>query len=186
MSLNARVAVAAVVALLASPLWLPLTPWLWWSRRRDQRAGIAAGYRTLSARQALTIAAHAEATLPTPPPGGWQQVARNVDAYLAAVRSPRHWRTMVLLTLLEHAPRLRGKAPLSRLPLPQRTTFLERHMATTHGLLAIPALIRQLVRMGYYTDARIAKGLGFVPVAERRVPTRHRPDLAAALQRAVG
>jgi hypothetical protein len=186
MSLNARVALAAVVALLASPLWLPLTPWLWWSRRRDRRAGIVAGYRSLTAQQARTIAAHAEATLPTPPPGGWVQVARNVDAYLAAVQSPRHWRTLMLLTLLEHAPRLRGKAPLSRLPLAQRTAFLERHMATTRGLLAIPALARQLVRMGYYTDARIAKELGFVTVAQRRAPARSRPDLAAALQKAVG
>jgi hypothetical protein len=186
MSLNARVALAAVAALLVCPLWLPLTPWWLWSHRRDRRAGAAAGYRALTASQARTLAAHAEATTPIMPDGGWQQVARNVDAYLSQVRSPRHWRTLVVLTLLEYAPLLRLHAPLSRLPVARRIAFLERHMATTRGLLAIPALARQLVRMGYYTDPRIAARLGFITVAERRAPSRTRPDLAAGLQRAVG
>ncbi|MGC6489188.1 MAG: hypothetical protein ACON4Z_16195 [Planctomycetota bacterium] len=168
MSLNGRIALVACVALLAAPVWLPLSPlgFLWWRRlRRDARAQ---GLQVLNALQARAVVAHAEASLPSPPPGGWFEVARNVDRYLAAVDSPRHWRSHAVLVALELAPLLRLRAPLSKLPLAARRAFLERHLATTRGLLAIPALARQLVRMGYYTDPEVATDLGFRTVRERR------------------
>lgn len=167
MSLNARIALVALLALAASPLWLPLLPWLVWCWRRDVRTARAAGYRCLSTSMARTLIAHAEVTTPFPPPAGYEQVARNVDAYLAAVRSPRHWRTLVVLLALDFAPWLRGRPRLSRLGAADRRRFLDQHMRTTRGLLGIPALARQLVRIGYYGDAGVAARIGFVPVGKR-------------------
>ncbi|MBL8753895.1 MAG: hypothetical protein JNK15_11410 [Planctomycetes bacterium] len=173
MSLNARIGTLAVAGLLLAPLWLPLLPFWCLTARRSRRDGIASGLATLTARQACTIAAMAEATLPSPPAGGWGVVARNVDRYLAAVRSPRRWRTLVLLTGLEYAPLLRLHRPLSRQDPMRRRTFVERHLATTHGLLAIPSLVRQLVRMGYYSDPHVADELGFLPMTKRSSTSRH-------------
>ncbi|MCK5941974.1 MAG: hypothetical protein KAI24_08410 [Planctomycetes bacterium] len=168
MSLNGRIALVAVVALLVSPLWLPLLPAgiLWWRHMRTQAQ--ARGLRVLNMLQARAIVAHAEASLPTPPAGGWFEVARNVDRYLASVDSPRSWRSRAVLVALEFAPCLRLRRPLSRMPLDARRAFLERHLTTTRGLLAIPALARQLIRMGYYTDAGVAADLGFRTMAARR------------------
>jgi len=168
MSLNGRIAWASVVALVTAPVWLLLLPAgiLWWRRLRKQAR--AKGLRTLNMLEARAVVAHAEATLPTPPRGGWFVVARNIDRYLAAVDSPRSWRSHAVLVCLEFAPCLRLRAPLSRLNLADRRNFLERHLATTTGLLAIPALARQLIRMGYYQDAEIAESLGFRTMQQRR------------------
>lgn len=177
MSLNARIALAAAIALLLAPLWLPAVPWLLAWRRRQVLRGRELGYAWLDARQAATIAAHAEATMPPLPSGDWAKVAHNVDRYLAGVQSPRRWRIGALLTLLEFAPLLRRAEPLSRMPVDVRREFLERHMATTRGMLAIPALARQLVRMGYYTDAEVAARLGFLTMSQR---LRRAPEAAVA------
>jgi hypothetical protein len=186
MSLNARIGLAAGIALLLAPLWLPLLPFvLGWHRRQVRRAR-QQGLRALDASQARTIACIAEATMPIPPPNGWMAVACNVDRYLAAVRSPRRWRTMLLLTLLEWAPLLRLRPPMSLQPTTKRRAFLEAHMATTHGLLAIPALARQLVRMGYYADADIAQRLGFRTMRQRRVGPLAAQHDAATARKAVG
>jgi hypothetical protein len=183
MSLNGRIALLAVFALLALPVWLPLAPFamLWWRRTRKQARAL--GLRELNMIQAGAIVAHAEASLPFAPAGGWFEVARNVDRYLATIDSPRHWRSHAVLVALEFSPCLRLRAPLSRLPLAKRRAFLERHLATTKGLLAIPALARQLIRMGYYTDPGIAADLGF-----RTMRQRHRGsnDTAKHSNEAVG
>ena len=186
MSLNGRIALVAVLALLALPLWLPLLPIgiIWW--RRAERQARAAGLLVLNMIQARAVVAHAEASLPTPPHGGWFTVARNVDRYLATVNSPRHWRSHAVLIALEFCPCLRLRAPLSRLPLAKRRAFLERHLATTKGLLAIPALARQLIRMGYYSDPGIAAGLGFRSMQQRRGTTRGHAKSAAPLARTAG
>ena len=168
MSLNARIALLALLAVLSSPVWLPLSPWLLLCWRRDVRAARTAGYRCLTASMVRTIVAHAEVTTPWPPDDGYERVARNVDDYLAAVRSPRHWRTSVVLLTLDFAPWLRGRPRLSRMSTADRRRFLDRHMRTTRGLLGIPALARQLVRIGYYGDAGVAKRIGFVPVGKGR------------------
>ena len=170
MSLNGRIALVACVALLASPVWLPLLPvaYLWWRHMRKHAR--SQGLQELNAIQARAIVAHAEASMPWPPEGGWFTVARNVDRYLASINSPRHWRSHAVLVLLEFSPCLRLQAPLSRLPLAKRRRFLERHLATTKGLLAVPALARQLIRMGYYTDPGIAQRLGFRTMKQRRGP----------------
>jgi len=186
MSLNGRIAMVAVAALLAAPLWLPLSPfgWLWW--RRQRRLARAQQLVALNAVQARAITAFAEATLPEPPEGGWATVAQNVDAYLANVDSPRHWRSLAVLTSLEFAPLLRLRAPMSRLPLERRRAFVERHLSTTRGLLAVPALARQLVRMGYYTAPDVAEKLGFRTMRARRNGPLAAVHAAAAARKAVG
>ena len=67
MSLNGRIALVALAALLVFPIWLPLLPagYIWWRRLRTQAR--AQGLRELNALQARAIFAHAEATLPAPP-----------------------------------------------------------------------------------------------------------------------
>jgi len=172
MSLNGRIALLAILALAVAPIWLVLSPFGWLAWRRGRRDARTRGLRVLNMIQARAVMAHAEATLPAPPEGGWFVVAQNVDRYLATVDSPRHWRSHAVLVALEFAPCLRLRRPLSRLPLAARRTFMERHLATTKGLLAIPALARQLIRMGYYTDAGIAKSLGFRTMTERRSDER--------------
>ncbi|MBL9078185.1 MAG: hypothetical protein JNL08_11815 [Planctomycetes bacterium] len=186
LSLNARIAAAAGVLLLAAPIWLPLAPFMlvWW--RRDMRRGRAAGLRVLAAHQARAIAAQAEATMPRAPEGGWRVVAENVDRYLAQVHSPRRWRTSALLTLLEFAPCLALTRRLSRLDVAPRRHFLDRHLTTTKGFRGIPSLTRQLVRMGYYADAGIAASLGFRTMRERRNAALASLHAAATARRAVG
>ena len=186
MSLNGRIALVAAFALLLTPLWLPLLPAAVLRSRRLRRLGRARGLVVLDDLQARTIAAQAEATLPVPPPDGWFAVARNVDRYLARVDSPRRWRTLVVLIALEFAPCLHLQRPLSRLPVTRRRAFLERHLATTKGLFAVPSLARQLVRMGYYTDPGIQSRLGFSTMRERRLAAIASVRAAAAARRAVG
>lgn len=186
LSLNARIGLAAAGALLAAPLWLPLLPFavVWW--RRDRQNGRDAGLQVLHQSHARAIAAQAEATLPTPPAAGWDAVAANVDRYLAQLRSPRRWRTVAVLTLLEFAPCVALQAPLSRLPVAARRRFLDRHLSTTTGFGAIPSLARQLVRMGYYTDDGVAASLGFRTMRERRNGGLAALHAAAVSRKAVG
>ena len=178
--LNGYLALALIAAVPLSPVWLPLLPLVirWW--RRETARGRAQGYATLPAFAAEAIAAYAEAAFVTAPTGGWTQVARNVDRYLAAVDSPRHWRTYGVLTVLAFAPWLRLQPRLARLPLPRRRSFLERNLRTTRGFLLVPSLARQLLRMGYYHDRSIAAAIGFRAVSERRLGSRLPSAPAAA------
>lgn len=168
MSLNGRIALVAAAALLTCPVWIWCTPVALIRWRQSARAARAAGLHSLTMLQARAIVAHAEASLVTPPPDGWFVVARNVDRYLTAVDSPRHWRSHAVLVALEFAPLLRLQRPLSRLPLDARRAFLSGPLATTRGLLAIPSLARQLIRMGYYADPAVAARIGFRPFTQRR------------------
>ena len=186
MSLNGRIALVAIAALLLTPIWLPLLPFgvIWW--RSERQRGRAQGLHVLNAVHARAITAHAEATLPQPPERGWSAVAHNVDRYLAATDSPRRWRTLAVLVSLEFCPLLRLRPPLSRLPIAARRQFVERHLSTTRGLLAIPALARQLIRMGYYTEPDVAQKLGFLTMRERRQGPVAAVHAAAAARKAVG
>lgn len=190
MSLNSRVAVALLLALVATPLWLPFVPFAWWWLARERRRGRASGLSCLPQFMARTLSAYAEATLIVPLPAGWHRVAVNVDGYLAAVRSPRHWRTFMMLALVEFSPWLRLRPRLSRMALPARQRWVAERLSTTRGLLAVPALVRQLVRMAYYADAGVARELGFRRMRERGrgAPSRARTATFAGLakQRAAG
>jgi hypothetical protein len=186
MSLNARIGLLLLCAVVSSPFWLPLLPFLWFAARRSRRDGRALGLLVLTAAQARTLAAMAEATLPKAPTDGWATVARNIDRYLAAVDSPRRWRTLVLIVGLEWVPLLRLQRPLSRQTAARRRVFLERHLATTHGLMAIPSLCRQLIRMGYYTDGGVAQELGFRSMQKRQQAPRAALVAAAVARREVG
>lgn len=185
MSLNTRVALALVVSLLLAPLWVPVLPvalvWLW----RERKAARATGLAVLPRFLARSVAAYAEATFPVAPEGGWSTVSRHVDAYLAAVHSPRSWRTSVMLAILEFSPCLRLRAPFSHLRLDDRRMWVAERLSTTRGLFAVPSLVRQLVRMGYYADASVARATGFLPMRQRvrGLPSRARTEAYAALAR---
>lgn len=185
MSLNTRVALALLLLLVTSPIWLPTVPFLLWWFARERRLGRDSGLECLPRYLARSIASYAEASLGAPPAGGWRVVAQNVDEYLAAVRSPRHWRTVAMLTTLEFSPCVRLRWPLSRMPLDVRRRWIKAHLSTTRGLLAVPSLVRQLVRMGYYADASVARAHGFLPMRERGrgLPSRARTAAYAAVAR---
>jgi len=167
MTPNAIVGVAVVLALPLTPLLLLLSPFLllWW--RSQWRQSQAAGYRALPWCLVRTLVAHAEATMPLPPRDGFEVVARNVDRYLHRVRSPRAWRSIAVLMLHEFSPCLLLRRPLSRQTLADRRRWIEGPLATSRGLFAMPALVRQLVRMGYYGDRSVAQALGFLAMRQR-------------------
>ncbi len=167
MSLNTRVAVALLLALVAMPLWLPFVPFVAWWLARERRLGGEQGLACLPRFMAGALSAYAEATHAVPPPAGWKRVAENVDRYLAAVHSPRHWRTFMMLALLEFSPCLRLRPRLSCMALPARQQWIAARLSATRGLRAVPSLVRQLVRMGYYADATVARELGFRCMRDR-------------------
>ncbi|MBL8748240.1 MAG: hypothetical protein JNK78_03705 [Planctomycetes bacterium] len=185
MSLNTRVGLLLLALLVSSPVWLPLLPFVLFWLSRERRLGRAEGFRTLPRFLARSIEGYAEATLGTPPAGGFATVARNVDGYLVRVRSPRHWRTTMMLALLEFSPWTRLQPRLSRLPLAARRRWIAERLSTTRGLFAVPSLVRQLVRMGYYADPSVGRSCGFRPMRERvrGLPSRARTATYAALAR---
>jgi hypothetical protein len=161
-SLNGYVAIAAVLAVLLSPVLLLLSPiWVPWLLAQSRR-GRGEGYRTLQPWMARTIELYAEAGIRGgPPPGGWQRVARILDDYLASIRSPRAWRPKMVVLLMEIAPLLVLRPRFSRLGAAERRAFLDRHVAGQRGLLRVAALGRQLVRLGYYSDPEVQAAMGF-------------------------
>jgi hypothetical protein len=184
MPINAYLAIAAVALVVLSPLVLALSPlwvfWVWRQLRKRRQIG----YRTLWPCMARTVVHYARAVVRArPPEGGWRQVARRLDEYIAATRSPRIWRLKLMLLLLELAPLMRLSRPFSMLSPAARRRFVDRNFVARHGLMRVIAMGRQLIRLGYYSCHAPQERMGFVPVSGRHVLTTapiHKPELAEA------
>jgi choline dehydrogenase-like flavoprotein len=116
-----------------------------------------------------------------------EAIARNVDAYLAELKTPSKWLVKVVLLALEWYPlldlfRLRPRPPLSFMAPDERLDFLRRrfHRAVVtrrlprHLRKLVQAMIRfakQLCYLGYYNDPRSYASVGYRPFSERRPGT---------------
>jgi hypothetical protein len=178
MSINAWLALGCVAIILLSPLILLTSPlwglWLW----RQARAGRAAGYRALLPGMARTARHYTRAVIRADlDETQAEQVARNLDRYIASTPGPRIWRLKLMLVLMEYAPLLRLRLPFRWLSPVAREQFLDRHMAHASGLLRVIAMGRQLVRLGYYASPAPQTSMGFMPVGKRRQPKIPHPVL---------
>jgi len=168
MKLNTYLALAVAVILLFSPLILVTAPiwgiWVAWQLALRRRRG----YRTLWPFMARTARLYARAMIPADAPGGdWENVPRNLDKYIADARSPRVWRIKLVLTVMEIAPILRLRPLFSMMSDAGRRKFVDRYLTAAGGIMRVPAIGRQLVRLGYYATPETHDQIDFIPMPKR-------------------
>ncbi len=121
-------------------------------------------YRALTALADVIVSGQDEAVPP-------EDVARNVDRALAAIRAHRLWVHRAALFTVEFHPLMYLKPRLSVLSAEARLAHLKHHFQRTDGLLpeAILQLVqagirvaKQLTYVGYYNDARAHTSIGYV------------------------
>ncbi len=107
-----------------------------------------------------------------------RDVALNIDRYLGTFQAKSKWLSKVVFVVLELYPLLFLRPPLSRMKADDRLAFLKKHFYQRSGLTLMPRFIRaylramirmgkQLVYLGYYSDARCFESIGFVPFHDR-------------------
>lgn len=112
-----------------------------------------------------------------------EEVARNVDTYLAAFRGRTKWIMKLVLAGMQIYPLLSFHPPLSYMDADARYEFLTRRFyQDVTARLAPPfwrAIVQGMIRMakqlsylGYYNDARTFASVGYVRFTER-------PDVSA-------
>jgi choline dehydrogenase-like flavoprotein len=134
--------------------------------------------RGLRARDRATLAAFAEAMVPTD--GGVLPSAAEIDAARAVsrflARVPARQR-LVVVTALRAIEWLSGPQPFSRLSVDARTRRLERLAANPLGRDLV-LLLKALVSFGWARDERVQSGLGIRPSCELAPGAPHpRPDV---------
>jgi choline dehydrogenase-like flavoprotein len=132
-------------------------------------------FQTLEALAEVCIAGNSRADvleiLPT-------EVAMNVDGYLHKFAARSKWIMKVVLTAMEFYPMLSLHAPLSQMLPDDRLNFLKKRflIASTYRMLpdwyvqltqAAIRMSKQLCFMGYYSDKRVHKSIGYTPFADR-------------------
>ncbi|MHA4812648.1 GMC family oxidoreductase N-terminal domain-containing protein [Flavitalea flava] len=106
------------------------------------------------------------------------EVATNVDTYLLSFRASSKWVMKLVLTAMEWYPLLSLHVPLSQMLPDARLTFLKKRFLTDEEFRATPDWYRQLIQaairmskqlcyMGYYSDRRVYKSVGYIPFSER-------------------
>lgn len=164
MSLNTYIFIGLALALVLSPLIVVTSPiwgtWMLWQLRAKRRQG----YRYLWPFMAKTIAAYAEAMIPTDEPDlPWPQVARNLDGYLHSYRSRRKWRILLVAGGLEFVPILAFRLPFTWMSKSARRRFCLRYLTTSKGVWGKVAMGKQLIRLGYYSAREAHERMGFEP-----------------------
>ena len=122
-----------------------------------------------------------------------EDVARNVDEYLARFEGKTKRVARLVLVALEFYPLLSFKPPLSYLDVATRRQFIEKRFYQDVTLRLIPRFLRILVRaligmgkqlsyLGYYNDPRTFASVGYVPSQRprRRAPRASPPAPVAA------
>ena len=165
--------VSATAALLAwMAIDLALAAWFaaWWAAAVRARKGL----RHLHPAGFLALAAVADVTLEgdgllTP-----EQVARNVDGYLADLNARGKGRVQLALLAVALWPLLTLRPPLPALDHEARRRFLERRFTATRLPRPLRPLLQAAVRtatqmsyLGYYGDRRTWASIGYTPYAER-------------------
>ena len=134
----------------------------------------------LSLREIRTLAAFAEVFIEGEPELiSPQEIAYNIDHYLAQVRSTRVTSLRLSLLLVEYVlPRLSWwpfRRSFSRLRPSARKKLLQSKLKNPRmpRLFRDFAKVKTLFLVGYYGDVRVHESIGFVPVAER---PQYQPD----------
>jgi choline dehydrogenase-like flavoprotein len=107
------------------------------------------------------------------------EVAMNVDNYLLKFKARSKWVMKLVLTSMEFYPLLSLHAPLSQMLPDDRLNFLKKRFLTATQYRMLPdwyvqltqAAIRmskQLCYMGYYSDKRVHKSIGYTPFSDRK------------------
>ena len=191
-----EVAVAAVLLWgdLSEPvqgLSIPITTVLYGSMIADgviiillvsfSRSAVRAGLNLFyfSPMQFRSLKALAEVVITDPkqlvPP---DQVARNVDRYLAGFRGRTKWIMKLVMTGMQLYPLLSLHAPLSYMQRDERYAFLTRRfyqdvtarVAPPFWRMIVQGMIRmakQLSFLGYYNDERTFASVGYVRFSDR-------------------
>jgi len=112
------------------------------------------------------------------------EVAINVDGYLMRFNAKSKWVMKLVLTCMEIYPLLSFHVPLSLMLPDDRLNFLKRRFLTDVEFEYMPDWYMQLVQaairmskqlcyMGYYSDPRVYKNIGYIPFSQRKnVPER--------------
>jgi len=107
------------------------------------------------------------------------EVATNVDTYLLSFRAKSKWVMKMVLTCIEYYPLIALRPPLSLMLPDSRLVFLRKRFEIDFSYKTLPrwyiqmiqAAIRmskQLCYMGYYSDERVYKSIGYLPFEERK------------------
>lgn len=168
---------------------------LWWLFGAAGRARY--GLKYLSVRQFQTLEALAEVCIAGTSRSEVLQilpveVAMNVDGYLFKFAARSKWVMKLVLSAMEFYPMLSLHSPLSQMLPEDRLSFLKKRflIAPTYRMLpdwyvrltgAAIRMSKQLCYMGYYSDKRVHKSIGYTPFADRtdvkerleRFPTNH-------------
>lgn len=113
------------------------------------------------------------------------EVARNVDARIEALRARRRWFYRACLLAVQARPLLDLLPPLSELDPHGRRRYLERRFRrppawppiVKHGTQVLVRVCQQLSYVGYYGDARTHASIGYEPFTQRdRYADLHVPE----------
>ncbi len=134
-------------------------------------------FRTLEAIAEVVIEGEKELVPPN-------EIARNVDGYMARFLAKTKWVSKLALMGIEYFPLLFFKPPISYMQVFDRKRFLQRHFyqhVTLHltpkfirfAIQGVIRLAKQLCYMGYYNDKRTFESIGYIPFSQRvDTPTR--------------
>jgi choline dehydrogenase-like flavoprotein len=107
-----------------------------------------------------------------------EEVARNVDHYLAKFDSKTKWIMKVVLIGIEFYPLLSLKPPFSYLRADARLAFIRKRFYRDVALRLVPEFWRTIVQgmirmgkqlcyLGYYNDRRTFESVGYIPFSKR-------------------
>jgi choline dehydrogenase-like flavoprotein len=168
-------ATVALLAWMAVDLGLAVLFFLWWSAAVRAQHGLRylhpAGFNALSALAEVVVDGPAELLTP-------DDVARNVDGYLANLEARGKWRVQLAFAAVALWPLLTARPPLPMLAPAARKQFLERRFLDETARLKLPAFLRrplqtavrtasQMAYLGYYGDDRTWDSIGYTRYAER-------------------
>ncbi|HZZ74695.1 MAG TPA: GMC family oxidoreductase N-terminal domain-containing protein, partial [Puia sp.] len=137
----------------------------------------------LSVRQFQTLQALAEVCI-AGDSDAWEleikpiDVASNVDGYLNSFEAKSKWVMKLVLSCMEYYPLLSLHVPLSLMLPDARLQFLKRRFLTDEEFRTTPDWWRQMIQaairmskqlcyMGYYSDERVYKSIGYTKFTER-------------------
>ncbi|MEK6572389.1 MAG: GMC family oxidoreductase, partial [Bacteroidota bacterium] len=107
-----------------------------------------------------------------------EDVARNVDRYLAGFRARTKWIMKLVLTGIQFYPLLSFNPPFSYMNSEDRLSFIKRRFYQDVTLRLVPSFWRMIVQgmirmgkqlsyLGYYNDPRTFESVGYIPFTQR-------------------